>query len=92
MTDTRPAFPYEIQLTAHEREHSRVETHDHHLGGSRREGLRLGERRILQIQDRTRSASAGGPMPLVIQAILIAMWLNRRLAVIEVVVSECEAL
>ena len=31
-------------------------------------------------------------MPLVIQAILIAMWLNRWLAVIEVVVSECEAL
>ena len=31
-------------------------------------------------------------MPLVIQAILIAMWLNGRLAVIEVVVSECEAL
>jgi len=28
----------------------------------------------------------------VIQAILIAMWLNGRLAVIEVVVSECEAL
>ena len=31
-------------------------------------------------------------MPLVIQAISIAMWLNWRLAVIEVVVSECEAL
>jgi hypothetical protein len=30
-------------------------------------------------------------MPLVIQAISIAMWLNRRLAVIEVVVSECES-
>jgi hypothetical protein len=30
-------------------------------------------------------------MPLVIQAISIAMWLNRRLAAIEVVVSECES-
>ena len=30
-------------------------------------------------------------MPLVIQAISIAMWSNRRLAVIEVVVSECES-
>jgi hypothetical protein len=30
-------------------------------------------------------------MPLVIQAISIAMWLNRRLAMIEVVVSECES-
>ncbi|MEH2608637.1 hypothetical protein V1293_000926 [Bradyrhizobium sp. AZCC 1693] len=30
-------------------------------------------------------------MPLVIQAISIAMWSNRRLAVTEVVVSECKS-
>ena len=84
MTDTRPAFPYEIQLTG-----SRHMTIISMARDGRAYVWANGE--ILQIQDRTRSARAGGAMPLVIQAISIAMWLNRRLAVIEVVVSECES-